>query len=910
MDWLEQIAEERGHSSLSRLAAAMREQGSWPKGAEHGQAHLANQLRLLNRGERRSWWRGPKGGPLLPALAEALGEDLDEVERWVLDTGSPRATPDLRSYRFDAFPRLRPLELGEEPPLPGVPELLWRKGGPREPRTWWVAPSGSGKTLLGRWLEVRYGWVFVQASSWTEALDELPERGRVFVELGRSPGVPIGGAAALPEALRVCVACPDAPPRAGEEEEDGVRYVAAPREETPAEWQEVWSDELEHWLPALLEWVQARVRPGGGYDAEAAARLVHAPGFTDGLETPGEILALLSVLEELGASAMLGEGDREPNPLRWIRTWLRSRVDAAPESGARAFLHQRGPELLLALEAARLRAGAGGEAPLELWQSWVPEAWAPPVDRDRLRQVLAEGGPDAAERALRMLSPQPTELIDALRETGLLAPTPEGFALRPRWVATVLLAMAMDALSEQIPEGLGALLLHPDLATGAAEELLAVARAKDWEGFERCLAVAGDRIEEVACVDAAVRALGTAALLGVEVPVSLCAVAVAKGYALRAPGHPNNLPEPVTRRYGSRDALSLASAGAWSVAMLELSRVAHDGGEAIPDSLLTPWAREALDPQARERLGAAFWDHHFVDQLDGLLAGYERLGAALLDRFGALQARGPHEVQAADILVACVLGERAHAEGAERVALDWFCAPDSLQRACARRGTTPDAVLRWCWSRWVETPGEMPLRLGWRGHHEAWRPHLGEVWALAPADRLGEGILKRLEGRHELWPVLPEAVWRRWLDWREQTHQDFDVPESLAEYMPEGLMSELLRARRVGWTQRRFIELAWRRAPGGLMEICEALAQEAPDPGVDRRLRVGTLIYEAPPAQHEALIDLAEAWLAAPERYPAGAEVAPRWLLYVVREQRPGWRRAFEQMRRAQRGSQEDGGGP
>ena len=81
MGWIDDLAKERGHSSLRALAHAMRDSAAWPSSDERSAETVANKLRDLNKGKDAGWWTGT-GKSLLPALAEALQEDQEDlVER-------------------------------------------------------------------------------------------------------------------------------------------------------------------------------------------------------------------------------------------------------------------------------------------------------------------------------------------------------------------------------------------------------------------------------------------------------------------------------------------------------------------------------------------------------------------------------------------------------------------------------------------------------------------------------------------------------------------------------------------------------------------------------------------------------------------------------------------------------------
>ncbi len=341
-----------------------------PHGSLGSQEALANQLRKLDAGEAFDWWLGAKGEPYRNAVASVLKIDPTELIAWI-EAARPSLDDDARWFRFEVFPGLAPLDLDSEDPYPGVPYALWRGDGPRGP-TWWCAPPGAGRTLVGRWLARRHGWRFVAFGP------EVAER--TFIE---HDGVDLPDER-LP--ARIVVASPHPMP-------DRLR---------PLGWEEVRRE--TGWEIALLDWAAARLPPDGRFDAEIA-RMAFADGRL-GASTPGGLLEALAELVELGPD-LLAEGVA---PVRALESWARAhagRADRTVRPASRDWLRERGGWLLPRIELARIVHGL----PVTHASVVASMPELPAASADAIREALEAGDRDAA---LRLLQPTPHELATAM----------------------------------------------------------------------------------------------------------------------------------------------------------------------------------------------------------------------------------------------------------------------------------------------------------------------------------------------------------------------------------------------------------------------------------------------------------------------------------------------------------------
>src|ERR1700704_4791251 len=111
MGWLENISQERGFTSLRALAVKMQESRRWPKG-RHLES-VANKLREADKGKDIQWWRGT-GRALLPVLAEALGEEPEDLLTQLAVAESTAGGAGSTLWQFSVFPALRPIDLRTE----------------------------------------------------------------------------------------------------------------------------------------------------------------------------------------------------------------------------------------------------------------------------------------------------------------------------------------------------------------------------------------------------------------------------------------------------------------------------------------------------------------------------------------------------------------------------------------------------------------------------------------------------------------------------------------------------------------------------------------------------------------------------------------------------------------------------
>lgn len=435
MGWLIERAKQRQSKLTSAGTIASRVWKDSLKGALGGKEQLATRLRRLDEGEGAEWWLGPKGKPYLDAVAGVLKVEPPELIAWI-EAARPAPDDDARWFRFEVFPGLPPLDLDSEDPYPGVPAALWRGDGPRGP-TWWHAPPGAGRTLVGRWLGRRHGWSFVSSPR------EAPER--TFIEHDGSDLPDLR----LPD--RVVIASPHPMP-------ERLRQMR---------WEEIRGD--AGWETAFLDWVNDRLAQHGRFDAKLARRAL-AEG-TLGASTPGALLEALAELEALGPE-LLAEG---VHPARALQAWARAhagRADRAARPASRDWLREHGGWLLPRIELARLTRGLPVTADTVL--ACMPEL--PTASADTIREAHDAGD---VEAALKLLRPAPSDLVAAMSALRWLLPGEWGLPSRVQsHLRTAVVELALDEVGDL--GSLATLLDTREVATQAVRGLENPGRLAAW----------------------------------------------------------------------------------------------------------------------------------------------------------------------------------------------------------------------------------------------------------------------------------------------------------------------------------------------------------------------------------------------------------------------------------------------
>lgn len=906
MGRLEELAREKGYNSLREVGWKIT-----PEKGEHKPAYIANKVRDLDRGKDLPWWTGT-GKKYWQALSELLEVRESELLETVQQAGSADVRSDAQNlWVFEMFPGLRPLDLASERLFPGLPTELTRRGGPQVRNTWWVAAGGAGKTLLGRWLEVNFGWTAVKARTWAEAAAELPESGRVYLELDSADGAPVNPDQILSPDLRLCIAVAAEPPveaSAPRRRRQWRAWEIADREQTrdaTCHWSTVRSPEAHEWLLPLIDWVTARLRRPEGFIPDEVRAMVADASIAEIVATPGEALDLFGVIDEVGIEAK-GRKRGEVDPLRWAKAWVNAaaeRADRAVPRGMEAHLRKHGIDVLLAATKRRIRDGLAGELSRSQWLKIIPEERAAGADYSDIYQLAERGDLKALEEIKLRLRPDRASWVAAFEGIRLVVEADHGLVVRPEWMARVLEGAAFEALFENAPDGVGALLLHGDTAEQALDRLVAAFSSGDYTIAERAMMSADVASPEaLALLDGAVRAGG---LCAAGLPVDLAGRLWERAMEFTEERWPNLPPVPILGVPALDHWRGKTSLGAWFLAMLALSQRA--GRTSRPMSALDPWSgvtatnesERLLEALSRAEMAGRATQEHPEDV--ALAALGRRLGSSLLDCLGILRHHN-HVIsfQVADLVVSMAAGaDPALSEEERRNALRLGCGLHALAQACDTRGQKLADVLVWCWRTWASEQDHDWPPYSWV-HQQAGgasaQKDVVAIWALLPSELVNEGLYKRIVHLPAIWGTITAPVWERWLSvWADKEHH-WGEADGVFQFIPEELAVRAVVDGQVDPWCHEVRRILWARMSDRLVQVADELALQPPRAHPKLPHHGGPLadlVWSAPDEHVEGFIGRARAWLAEPEQYRGGGDWVWRWLLSVVEGRRPGWREAF-----------------
>lgn len=903
MGWLREMREQMGFRSDRRLAEHLLQRGDRPTDLKL--ENLANNLGKLDKGDT-GWWLGV-GEPWTPLLADALNLEIDELRTRIHQSAHPQGDEATSPDRYVPFTWLNALDLATEPLPPGIPWPLDLLGGGTD-RFWWTAGPGAGKTLLGRWLPYQEGWTYLPARNWREALGRLPRSGRVYIEL-EQPGEDPVLASELPDGVVVWVSAPFAPtptvpPMAGgdrqqEDESDEGEHDAP-------SWTEVRTPPLRDWIDALLAWVAPRVKPGGRYDTQEVIALLSALPLGEMFETPGDVLDFLGLVDEVGAAALQEGADLSTEAL--VRTWFRQateRSDRALSPSLSTLLRRDGARLLVELVQERLRAGRPSALSLEDWASLVPRRRAPPIDRDHLIALIEQGTPEAKAEAKAMLRPSKEDVIEAFRGVQILVRGPNGrWSLRPNWLANLAQAVAVEALAEEGPDGIGALLLYPQSAAAGLSVLIEQAARGELALVRACISdVDGQSPERLAALDGAFRVLGHRLLLGDEPPRALLTEAWQAQMAYVAERYLRFPPIPIIR-VARVEPATLTHEDAWIRAALAISLHLRDAGVSLDLQPLNPWgglpteepAREAYRQALSKALGDTFADRQ--DDAQGLefARACARLGVEMYDRLGSLS--DVHMVMRAAAPTLLVRLARQGAEeipsGAIQEALELPRGLGPIKDACVREGVELKVVVGWLWRWWSVHPRQHPP-FHWTSR-DLNVPELLEqakyLWEMLPVEAISGHLLHEVTFRPSVWPWLPATFWPVWVRAQLSSPHAWHR-EKLWDHVPTELLVETMRSASLPAHQLAAYSASWRRVPEAMLALVDGLVIQS-----ERVIPHGTnivleLMHTGLSHRPEELLDRAERWWRDLDAFPGAGPRLELWLMRAIEERVPGWRRAF-----------------
>jgi hypothetical protein len=844
--------------SFRVLAKRLTASKHWPRSEDVEPESLAVYLGQLDKG--RSEWFVQRSG-VLDALADVLGMTLEELKARMGAPGEPRrrGLGPLTLWDIDT----RPFDVRKERLPPGIPSRVLE---PRSWPCWWHAPSGSGRTLAGLWLEAQGLAVYIVARTWQEAQEQLPARGAVFVELTHATGA-TDLPAEPPAYLSICIAA-DAPAPL-EPRSDKLTFLPA-----QTKWPLAGLPPVESWVEELVRWVAQRLPPDEELDVEECVKwLREAPlalGLIDGF---GAALGFVGLFVQFGGGGR-GRGRRllsQANELSGMANlFLRMRMQRAVQQGARVEAN-RDPLWNSLRRMARGLIQHGEQSwfsdrPLEEWFAlahahpdthaleWLEEL----VARKKLSLKAGE-----LEQLQRELPPDAFRTVQQLRGLRLLHEVAPGrFAMRPLWFLGALLEEASTALFDEGAEVWGRALLQRHGTAILLKQFEARCQAGDFSPIERLLqSPAPASPFWVAALEASFRVLGLRLLMGFKVPPRLQAAVFREQQALVIELHGGPHPRiDYSIRSHSPDEPWLKR-GMWLLAALTLS---FSLGERLRD------AHPGLDPWKKGASASLL--HDVLSNIEMACLGREVdaplrmmvyvMGGTLLEQLGPVfqyESR-IHGLQAPEWLL------REHRKGP----LTWEVLSDLMWTHCFEvlpeyahlRGVDWRELARAVWRAWLDstavTRQDFP-QLFWLN-----APWASPLWGEFPAEAvavLATRYTSLLE-KPELYPFFQEAHWDAFFSfWREETVRrqvvhDQDAPWT---HVPVEHARRAIRQGVLGRYDHGPRQELWRRFPSVVSEEVGGLISQG------RWVDALDFAGSPPEEQREAVFHHLEAGLSRPD---------------------------------------------
>jgi hypothetical protein len=871
-----------GYGELARRVLAHPE---WPLDTQPQARSLAALFSKLDRRIELEWLADRDAAQR--CLALVLGCPIELVRSAVAP--DPENHPRLR---FDDLPYARPFDLREEPLPPGVPARVLSPS--TWGRLWWLAPSGSGRSLVGRWLAARGLARFVSGVGPAEVTARLHGAGPLYLELERSDDV-TALAAALPEGP-VCIAAPVPPP---------------PSAET-APWTVITSPPLDGVLSELMAWIEARVPQDGAFQASAAEAWLRPPIAAGELPTLGAVLGAAGLLDARGVREARGKTLAE-----LAEAFVNERLEQASTKGSAEsqWLKRHGFSALVSLAQNALISGDTAWAIARSQDEWialVPAELERNGDGDRGRASLLRSASQSPRRITTPPAydapPGAYRIVRALIDAGLLAErTPGRLGVSPEFLKHAVLRRAQRALvHESSAFGWGEALLRPHAAPGVLDALYRRLAADDFGPVEELAELdAASSPALVVATEAALVCLGLRALSGAEVPSEYLEGVWNEqlGWLVDFPGQ---LPQPRLLCSTAPNAGPLAHHAVWMLALLAASELLGERqGRAHP--LLRPW----VNPPAKERLAPV------LDAIYAALAQPEVLATEWAIEAFALAGRlldgGPDDflgespgelsspeasrapphplARPARLAQALLDGELDSAWlrgfGAHPLELR------ALQAACSLRGIAWSRMAHALWKNWQVRgcPAEGDRLLSPDS------PDASHFWPHLPAEVMGTAWVRWTAAPHWPFACFGPLQWSAFVDYfadRWRRVPSSGVWRAAFEQMDLASMQRAMERGRLLEAPpepvRPLFECAWRRFPVWLSaRLCEFAASG--DAGA-----VAHLLESAPHALEDEIASALGDELARRSTRRPVIDAARAWLFAKISARRGDWRSAYARL--------------
>lgn len=871
MGWLRDLMDQSdsGCRSYGDLARAALESGEWPAESRMAERSLASIFSKLDRNQEADWLAERVG--VQRVLSKVLGVPLDDVRPpGVPASGSARA--EVRRLRLTSLRYARALDLVEEPLCPGLPPAALKPGA--YDRTFWMAPSGSGRSLVGRFLQARGLAHVIEAATFGEALSQLPERGPVFIELyGQQVGP-------LPDAPRAELC------------------VAGNFEPRNASWQVHASPAVETYLNELVDWVAARLPSDGRFDASLTRAWLNGEmrnsGVLDGL---GAALGLCGLADEHGVQTLRGK-----SPQKLAERYCRDRLIATlePEAAHAAWLKRNGYDVLVGLGHRLLAdSDAAWDEPrsLESWLSLVPLEHQRDADLDWMRLSLSRVDssirPSDIEKAARKIPPGAFRIVRALQRAELLReiasqPKPDSretlLIFGPRWFANALRADATRALVSGSTNDFGEALLRGHAAPSVARELVERLSERGSAFIDGVLELeGGDSAGHVAAVEMTFRAAGVALLSGAELSSDSLEALWDEVLEARLE-FPEQLPCPRIE-YPDPERDALLSRGLWYLAALAISaELGQRAGRRHP--LLRPWKAREPHPELRAVCAIIARDLPTSESERPWVLRAFSLISRLRSEIGALGALDSPEVLERPSVILDEVMHGVLSWATVSGITDSVLGLPALQFLASERGVPFASVASAIWEAWddAQRPALGASFLATDAAHASW------FWPHIPADLL-EALLCDVRARDIPYETFGDAQWRAFIAALNTAPARAEDARAFA-LAPEFVLTEALE---LGIESDALFKSLWQRDPDRAgTELVRALEGDDDEEG-NVLTRLTGLLTATPAAQFPRLSELfSHPGLVNLERAKLGA--VRRFLHDHVRLRRPGYVEAYARL--------------
>lgn len=836
LGWLADLVQEKHERAIrfSEIARRLRKSPEWPRGKSVKESSLATYLGELDRGRKREWFgERPMVWAALATFLKTSSEELDERLEKALPSAPGQET---RIQLWDVD--VRRVDLRRER-LPAVfPSQVL------EPSAWpllWHAPSGSGRTLVGRWLEARQLARFIRADAWSEALPQVLGDGRpAFVELLTAEG--FSSVLTQPwQGPPACVA-------AGGVERPGRSEFGVPARST---WPEVSTPPAALWLGDLTTWVAERLRYPEGFDPEACLRWMNSQDLLQVIDGFGTALGFIGLHAGFGKKlAQLAEkGDRWANLAKFFLRMRASQVEAETD-----LVHT--PELLehLRVVARKLLTDERPWDEARSWNEWL-ELVPPSPQRQALEYLSDESvrkilkvDPRALQAAAAKIPPPARAAFDSLRQLNVLrAASARRYALHPRWLASTMLSHAAGDLLDGSWKGWGAALLRRH---GAPQVMFGL--------FDRCFlrndhqpiaallkTVEIDSPAWVAAVEAAFRAIGLSLFLGDTAPRELASEVFALQRRLLI--ERRGIPYPRVT-YGERPRNFMLTHGGWLLAAHALV----DALKLAPEGLSAAFSLQGSGPEAEAtRTAMSVVSSAVTDRWSE-----ESLQLAVFSFYGRLLPRtGPIPWVGSDSGVQPLQFPEHFLQHLEPGKLSWKeleLRPweklfPVLRRYAEERKQSWPACVEAIWRAFLAS-GERESLMFSLDH--SWGQ---ELWALAPPEVFASGRMSfALDDERFPYDRLRDEQWSAFLEhWKR--HRTTTLPEHAAgawRHMPPGHIRQAIADGLIALHEHSLMQQLWLTARQAVWEELERLFEAG------RWDQAMALVWAAPPGEVGRLVSL------------------------------------------------------